>query len=171
MDNSWVVPYNAYLSLIFNCHINVEIVNSFKSIKYLYKYVHKGYDCIDVCLTNDNNNNKAKCHDEPLNYLNNRYVSAIESCHRIFEFKMQDKSHSITRLAVHLPLQQSIYFTITDGVSIPSNIDTTLTAWFNLNKQDPEANKYLYTEIPEYYSFDKSKKCWKIRVYNSKIFL
>jgi hypothetical protein len=39
-----VVPYNSYLSLLFNCHINVEVCTSVAAVKYLYKYVYKGHD-------------------------------------------------------------------------------------------------------------------------------
>jgi hypothetical protein len=49
--NEWVVPYNPYTSLRYNCHINVEIVNSIRSVKYLYKYVYKGHDRVSVRLT------------------------------------------------------------------------------------------------------------------------
>ena len=38
VTNQWVVPYNPFLLRQFNCHINVEICSSIKSIK----YVHKG---------------------------------------------------------------------------------------------------------------------------------
>ena len=44
LNNSWVVPYNPYLLLRYNCHINVEICASTKATKYLYKYIHKGGD-------------------------------------------------------------------------------------------------------------------------------
>ena len=47
-DNRWVVPYNPYLLLKYDCHINVEICTSVKSIKYLYKYVYKGHDRAEV---------------------------------------------------------------------------------------------------------------------------
>jgi hypothetical protein len=43
-DNRWVVPYNPYLSLLFNCHINVKVCTSIAVVKYLYKYVCKGHD-------------------------------------------------------------------------------------------------------------------------------
>ena len=44
IDNSWVVPYNPFFSLRFNCLINVEIFISTLASKYLYKYVSKGPD-------------------------------------------------------------------------------------------------------------------------------
>ena len=48
MNNSWVVPYNPYLLLKYNAHINVELCSTVKSVKYLYKYIYKGYDCANV---------------------------------------------------------------------------------------------------------------------------
>jgi len=43
-DNRWVVPYNAYLMLCYNAHINVEYCTSVKALECLYKYVFKGHD-------------------------------------------------------------------------------------------------------------------------------
>ncbi len=47
-DNRWVVPYNSYLSLLFNCHINVEVYTFVAIVKYLYKYVYKGHNRAQV---------------------------------------------------------------------------------------------------------------------------
>ncbi|KAI5395644.1 hypothetical protein KIW84_061988 [Lathyrus oleraceus] len=44
VDNRWVVPYNPWLLLKYDRHINVDICSNIKSIKYLYKYVYKGPD-------------------------------------------------------------------------------------------------------------------------------
>ncbi len=44
VDNRWVVPYNPALLKHFNCHINVEYCGSIRAIKYIYKYIYKGYD-------------------------------------------------------------------------------------------------------------------------------
>ena len=43
-DNRWVVPFCPFLTKKFDCHINVEFVGSFKVVKYIYKYIHKGVD-------------------------------------------------------------------------------------------------------------------------------
>ena len=44
IDNSWVVPYNPYLTAKYDAHINVEICNTVQAIKYLFKYVYKRHD-------------------------------------------------------------------------------------------------------------------------------
>jgi hypothetical protein len=55
IDNSWVVQYNPYLLLKFNCHINVEICSSIKCVKYLYKYLFKGADHANIVISEKNN--------------------------------------------------------------------------------------------------------------------
>ena len=42
--NQNVVPYNPYLLLTYECHINVEIVTSMAVIKYMLNYMFKGND-------------------------------------------------------------------------------------------------------------------------------
>jgi hypothetical protein len=42
--NRWVVPYNPYLTMRYQCHINVKVCSSITTVKYLYKYVYKGHD-------------------------------------------------------------------------------------------------------------------------------
>ncbi|XP_021766979.1 uncharacterized protein LOC110731425 [Chenopodium quinoa] len=44
LNNQWVIPYNPYLSSLFDCHLNVEVCSTIKAVKYLYKYVYKGHD-------------------------------------------------------------------------------------------------------------------------------
>ncbi len=41
-DNRHVAPYNPFLSLKYNCHINVEVCSSITVVKYMCNYVYKG---------------------------------------------------------------------------------------------------------------------------------
>ncbi|XP_065642326.1 uncharacterized protein LOC136073954 [Hydra vulgaris] len=50
VDNRWVVPYNPWLSKKYQALINVEACMSVKAVKYLYKYIYKGYDCANVLI-------------------------------------------------------------------------------------------------------------------------
>src|SRR6266540_6473208 len=108
IDNRWIVPYNPYLCQKYDCHINVEICSSIRSVKYLYKYVYKGHDHVIVFIRDEQ--------DEITNYLNARYVSAIESYWRMFNFKMQKRSHKVERLPVHEENKQKVIFRLTDTV-------------------------------------------------------
>lgn len=53
LDNIWVVPHNPKLLMMLNCHINVEICSSIKSVKYVFKYVYKGHDTAAVQVEPD----------------------------------------------------------------------------------------------------------------------
>ena len=44
VTNQWVVPFNPFLSLRYECHINVEVCSSVDGVKYLFMYVYKGSD-------------------------------------------------------------------------------------------------------------------------------
>jgi hypothetical protein len=169
IDNRWVVPYNKYLSLKYAAHINVEVCASIKSVKYLYKYVYKGHDCARMVISV--NGNDEVVYDEVKRYVDYRYVTPHEAYWRIAEFTLDEKSHSITRLNLHLPDQEIVYYK--PGENVKNKLGkaerkfTTLTAWFELNKVDPEAKKLFYHEIPEHYTFkqnsDKSNMIWGVK--------
>jgi hypothetical protein len=171
-DNSFVVPFNVYLLLLLICHINVEICSTIKAIKYLFKYFYKGPDSALVKFItkekSDNidseNSTSNIIYDEIEQYLSTRYVYPPEALHRIFEYKLHEQSHAVYKLAVHLENEQYVYFKEScEKELIDKNVNTTLTAWFQLNLEDPSAREYLYTEFPSYYVFDKTGKKWQKR--------
>ncbi|UYV64281.1 hypothetical protein LAZ67_3000144 [Cordylochernes scorpioides] len=163
VENSLVVPYNPYLLKRFNCHKNVEICASIKSVKYLFKYVYKGHDKANVAITET-----AANHDETSKFVDSRYVSAPEAIWRIFTFKMHEQSHVIYRLAVHLPNAQALYFNENDSADTlhqKLSKSSTLMEWFKLNLNDQEARNYFYREIPNHYVWEtkKTKGTWQPR--------
>ncbi|GBN54440.1 hypothetical protein AVEN_170934-1, partial [Araneus ventricosus] len=163
VDNRWIVPYNPYLTKKYNAHINVEICSSIKSIKYIFKYVYKGHDCAKVVF--ENNGQGSITWDEIKTFLDARYVSAPEAMWRLLEKKMHEKSHSIIRLPVHLPDMQPVYFYDDEerrALERAAQRNTMLTAWFELNRTDPEANRYLYADIPKHFVWKNNK--WERRV-------
>ncbi|KAI5423335.1 hypothetical protein KIW84_046347 [Lathyrus oleraceus] len=68
IDNRWVVPYNPWLLLKYDYHINVDICSSIKSIKYLYKYVYKGPDRVAMEV------HKGPYMDEVQQYVDARWI-------------------------------------------------------------------------------------------------
>ena len=162
LDNRWIVPYNPFLSQKYQAHINVEACLSIRSVKYLFKYVYKGHDCANVeVIENDHLD-----HDEIRHYLDTRYVSPPEAFWRLFEYRLHGQSHTIIRLPVHLPEQNSVYFTPgheEEALNREASITSHLIAWFALNRHDAEARQLLYHEVPCNYIFTSSKRKWSPR--------
>ncbi|CAK5074082.1 unnamed protein product [Meloidogyne enterolobii] len=78
MTNQNVVPYNRYLLKRFRAHINIEKVADIKAVKYIYKYIYKGYDAALIrCVTEENGEIKELVYDEASNYLDARYLRKV----------------------------------------------------------------------------------------------
>ena len=69
--------------------MNVEDCSTVRSVKYIYKYVYKGYDCatIEIGRVNAENNSQIQI-EEIQEFLNGRYIGSTEAAWRIFEYQM-----------------------------------------------------------------------------------
>lgn len=168
VDNSFCVPHNKKLLLYFDAHINVEKCNTVKCIKYLYKYLHKGFDKAIIETTEESTIE----HDEVKQYSDNRYVGAPEAMYRILEYPLGKTSHTVIRLAVHLDSHQSVVFREGHEQEALDNANlkkTTLQAYYELNKVDEFARSLTYPEVPLHYTFVSKTGIWKRRVKKAKI--
>ena len=160
IDNRWIVPYCPILSRMFNAHLNVEYCNSVKSIKYICKYINKGSDMAILELDSADSNSN----DEITRYQLGRYISSNEAFWRIFSFPIHDRYPAVVHLSVHLENGQRVYFTQSNVHAVIENPpNTTLTAFFSLCSTDEFARTLLYTEVPTYYTWNQSRKCFSRR--------
>ncbi|KAG5584668.1 hypothetical protein H5410_045102 [Solanum commersonii] len=105
MNNQWVVPYNPYLLMRYNCHIKVEVCSGVKAIKYLYKYIYiyKGHNKCAIYIKSDNGE---KVVDEIKTFQDARWVSPPEALWRIYEFNLTEMQLAVINLQLHLPSKQ-----------------------------------------------------------------
>ena len=157
VDNSYVVPYNPVLLLKYDSHINVEIVTTVLAVKYLYKYISKGPDRTIVKMTEDVN--------EIEQFLDCRYLSASESVWKLFGFNIHGKSHTVMKLSCHLESEQTVL--MEEGEELKALLagepETTLTAFFKKNIEDPQAREVLYPDFPSMFTWKTDTKEWKTR--------
>ncbi|KAL8128883.1 hypothetical protein V2J09_018038 [Rumex salicifolius] len=107
LDNRWVIPYNPFLLVEFDCHLNVDICSNVKAVKYIYKYVYKGHDkiCFDI------EKNHLQIENEPKAFQSARWVSPPKACYGVFGFDLYDMQPPVIPLQVHLPDMQFVPFT------------------------------------------------------------
>ncbi|XP_058802820.1 uncharacterized protein LOC131670858 [Phymastichus coffea] len=161
VDNRWIVSHCRELSEMFDCHINVEAVSSILAVKYFYKYIYKGHDAATVVIQ-DSEHVVGVYHDEIKKFIETRYVGPVEAIYRLLSKPLQDKSHSIIRLPVHLPNNHSII--ISDNVNDPLTLQNLLNStssmlldYFKLNSENASARQYYYGEIPKHFTHKKQK--------------
>ncbi|KAL7295112.1 hypothetical protein TKK_0011579 [Trichogramma kaykai] len=160
IDNRWIVPYSPLLLKTFKAHINVEYCNSVKSIKYICKYVNKGSDMAVFGI-----GAATEAHDEIKQYESGRYISSNEAVWRILAFPIHERHPTVIHLAVHLENGQRVYFTmqnVRERALAPPQ--TTFTAFFSSCSSDLFARSLLYSEVPKYYTWNKSTKKFKRRL-------
>jgi hypothetical protein len=102
LDNRDVVSYNGYLSLTFDCHVNVELTFSIKSMKYMHKYVHKGPDRTTMEI--------GRPQDEGKQFLDSRYVGPHKGFWRLMGNELHTQVPAVMTLSIHLPGEQMSFF-------------------------------------------------------------
>nr|KAJ0226698.1 hypothetical protein LSAT_V11C100019130 [Lactuca sativa] len=149
LDNRWLVPYNPKLLMMLNCHINIEVCSSIKSVKYLFKYVYKGHDKKVIHIDKDQEND----------FQDTRYVSPPKALRRVFSFPHSKTHPCVMALQIHLPNQQCVSFK--DGDRMEDIVDrekeknSMLMAFFKKNKEDSNARKYLYKDFPKHFTWNR----------------
>ncbi|KAK4592722.1 hypothetical protein RGQ29_017025 [Quercus rubra] len=165
LDNRFIVPHNIELLVKFQAHINVEWCNRSRSIKYLFKYITKGPDRATLILEENLHVDSLTGvqhmtdTDEVKTYLNCRYVSAIETCWRIFEDSAFTDSAfqepAIQRLGFHNEDEQPVLFEDTDYLN--NVVDKPANALYE------EARELTYSEFPTKWVWHRRDKEWKLR--------
>ena len=140
LDNQWVIPYNPYLLAKFDCHMNVEIYSTIKAVKYLYKYIYKGYDRVTSHIVGDENYYDV---DEIEQFQTGRWISPPEAAWRIYKFSLNEIYPSVRSLQLHLEEKQVVAFKKQDDLlHIVFNDHasrTMMTEFFQMNKINVEA--------------------------------
>ncbi|XP_076037203.1 uncharacterized protein LOC143022743 [Oratosquilla oratoria] len=158
VDNSWVVPYNPYLCLKYNAHINVECSNSIKCIAYVTKYVNKGCDRILFTKTGDSDTvNEVK------NYQEARFVNANEATWKIFKYLIHKSYPAVFTLDLHLEGENEVFFNEhLSEAEIKKKIskDTHLTAFFKLCAHNEFAADLCYHQLPNHFLYDNKNSVW-----------
>lgn len=150
LDNQYVVPYNRDLLVHFHCHINLEVCNSSRSLKYLFKYCLKGHDTATMILKKKQQDNssstsssKPKSTDEIKNFLDGRYIYASEAAWRLLGYDIHHRFPTVESLPVHLEGEKNVYFkqheNLKDVAEKAKKRFSKLEGWFEANKNIPEA--------------------------------
>ena len=117
--------------------------------------------------TNNNTepNIKMNQKDEISNFQEARYVSASESCWRIYNFTTNSQNPHTVRLPVHLEDQQLITFNDDDKIEDIANKkeETQLTHYLKLNQTNADVRELFYHQMPQFYVWNKAKHMWTKR--------
>ncbi|KAH1162828.1 hypothetical protein GYH30_001368 [Glycine max] len=170
IDNRCIVPYNPKLLKKYQAHINIEWCNQNTSIKYLFKYINKGYDKVTAVMVHDDTRTVPHANtlnDEIKEYLDCIYISPCESTWRIFGFPIHGRKPSIERLQFHLPRQHSVLYQdhddIDDLLSNPSISKSKFIAWMNANQAFVEGQSLTYSEFVTKFVYNQKQRCWQLR--------
>jgi DNA replication protein DnaC len=137
---------------------------SLAAAKYITKYTHKGPDRATVEIQQRN---------EVSEFRDSRYIAASEASWRLFEFPIHHQEPAVMSLQVHLPGQHMVVFNPNESIeTVAAHAEqerTMLTAFFQLNHDDPLAQQYTYQEAPQHFVWDRRNKEWKHRQRGSTI--
>ena len=162
IDNSWIVPYNPYFSMRYNCHINVECCASPKACKYICKYAYKGNDRAMVATEIQD-----QARNEITEYQDLRSVGSSEATWHLMNFPITEQKPAVKALRVHLKDQQQVVFDEhQETEALELQRETELTAFFQFNKDALDSGSDYselcrYVDMPEQHVYQGKE--WRKR--------
>ncbi|XP_022030268.2 uncharacterized protein LOC110931169 [Helianthus annuus] len=140
-------------------------------VKYLFTYLNKGPDHATAVLEGPNSTTTFESllrnENEIEEYINCRYISAIEACWKLFSFDMNYRSVAVERLPFHEEGCNRVYFRDDDDVADVAQRTTSalskFTAWMEANHEHPEGRNLTYVEYPTKYTWHEKDKKWMPR--------
>ena len=131
--DSMVVAYNPELMLAFDCHMNVEVSSSTRSIYYLRKYLSKGPDTVPIAVTK-----KCRSLNDELNaFYEHRCLTAFEASWQMLSFEFSVFWPQVIPVKLCLPGDNLVFFD-------PNEPEE---AYANANSIDDALVKYLKRPI------------------------
>uniref|UniRef100_A0A914H4I5 ATP-dependent DNA helicase n=1 Tax=Globodera rostochiensis TaxID=31243 RepID=A0A914H4I5_GLORO len=177
-NNSFVIPFNPFLSAKFKSHINVEFVAGEGCTKYLCKYVMKGADMCFVQITEQGGQRRVWRYDEFHQIRLSRYVTSIEAFMSLWGVPLVQRSHQVEELDVHGPeghriaveegQEEEAAMAEEDRIERGEERKTQLTAYFSFNQlRKDEGNpalKLTYATCFKKIRYDLHKKEWALYI-------
>ena len=108
--NQWVIPYNPWLLKKYYTYLNIKICASIKSVFYLFKYIHKGPDQVNISVTRlitvpqgdpilpGQQRLERPLVDEVTEFYKSRWIGSSKACWKIFRFSIGGIKPYIERL-------------------------------------------------------------------------
>jgi hypothetical protein len=177
-----VVPYNPALSLLLNCHCNIQACSQIFHFKYFFKYFTKSAEA-QIFYPNDPAKTEQKkaafikvknsIHDddEINRYKIGRFIGSSDALWSIMGFELYYLSQPVLAMPIDLPDTQTVY--IRDNMLIGKYERTMLSAFFEINASHGDmplafspsrrVKDLLYQEMPEHFLWDSGNKMWTAR--------
>uniref|UniRef100_A0A914I8K2 ATP-dependent DNA helicase n=1 Tax=Globodera rostochiensis TaxID=31243 RepID=A0A914I8K2_GLORO len=167
LDDSRVIPYNAFLLLKYGCHINIEYVFGQKACKYIFKYLLKGFEKAYVRVLQPRRGERSQpetvCdYDEIAATFKVRYMTSMEAYLRLHSYRIVRLSHQIYPLSLHDELGQMLVIEEGHAEQGRRNLQlhTRLTAFFDLCSNDPDVSELTYDRVPYRYYWNQKHRKW-----------
>jgi hypothetical protein len=131
-----------------------------RSVKYLFKYIHKGVDYICGILKEKGLRDEQV--DEIKRYLEMRYISTIEACWRIFHFNIHYQDPPVLRLNFHLENEHQVVFSDNENIENIVRKEGVKIAkfneWMEANKKYPATRELAYGDFPTKFVWHENNK-------------
>ncbi|XP_058786154.1 uncharacterized protein LOC131660825 [Vicia villosa] len=156
----------------------MEWCNQSTAIKYLFKYIHKGFDKNTASFVNAPRQPSRRYNniDEIHQYLYYRYVSPCEAAWRLFGYKIHGRKPAVERMFFHLIGEKLLFYSDYDRMENvlekASVTKSMFSSWLIANETYDHARELTYDQFVTMFVYHKRQRMWMPRkkgVYNWRV--